>query len=76
MPRIYDDCATNPGGTPEDTTRCVKTVINWYGWHMVQCSRKRGHGPNGEYCKQHAKILEKREQAIKKLHEAEVVKQT
>lgn len=26
------------------------------GWEF-QCSRKRGHGPDGLYCKQHAKML-------------------
>lgn len=34
---------------PEDKTRCVEEVS---GQH--QCSRKRGHGPGGEYCRQHA----------------------
>ena len=46
---------------PEDTTRCIVAVTppGLWGigeWH--QCYRKRGHGPNGEYCKQHAKTAE------------------
>lgn len=43
----------NPKGTPEDLTRCVQPVYDWHISH--QCRRKRGHGPGGRYCKQHAK---------------------
>ena len=63
MPRIYDRSAINPKGIPEDTTRCIAEVTDFSGWHRYQCSRKRGHGPNGEYCKQHAKIIERRMRA-------------
>lgn len=35
----------------EDFTRCVESVYSDYGSH--QCERKRGHGPDGLYCKQH-----------------------
>jgi len=53
--RRYNKWAGNPLGTPEDPTRCIAEV--WDGWFSHQCKRKRGHGPNAEYCKQHAKKL-------------------
>ena len=43
---------------PKDQTRCVARVSDETGWHFRQCSRKRGHGPDGKYCKQHAKRFE------------------
>jgi len=55
MTRIYDSWAGNPKGTPEDPTRCIAEVRDFTGWHYLQCSRKRGYGPNGLFCKQHAK---------------------
>lgn len=58
--RIYDRIKRRKG-IPEDKTRCVAEVEDSTGWHLFQCSRKRGYGPNGEYCKQHAKILMQRE---------------
>lgn len=39
-------------GTKEDKARCVASVFG--NWHSSQCSRPRGHGEAGEYCKQHA----------------------
>jgi hypothetical protein len=59
--KIYDQSNLNPKGTPEDKTRCIETVNPAQYWHLYQCSRKRGYGPNGEYCKQHAKKLVERE---------------
>jgi len=53
--RVYDQSALNPKGTPEDETRCIEEVWTYEGWHSHQCNRKRGHGPDGLYCKQHAK---------------------
>lgn len=53
--RIYDKCPMNPRGTPEDVSRCFESVASGNGWHYIQCSRKRGHGKGGLYCKQHAK---------------------
>jgi hypothetical protein len=53
--RRYDQWAGNPKGIPEDKTRCIEEVTDFTGWHLLQCRRKRGYGPNGEYCKQHAK---------------------
>ena len=53
--RIYDEWIGNPKGISEDETRCVESVRDFTGWHYFQCSRKRGYGPDGLYCKQHAK---------------------
>jgi hypothetical protein len=53
--------AGNPTGIPEDKTKCVAEVTDFTGWHQYQCSRKRGHGSKGEYCKQHAKIERRNE---------------
>jgi hypothetical protein len=55
--RRYGVWAGNPDGNPEDVTRCIEEVWNTgsAGWIPHQCSRKRGHGPDGLYCKQHAK---------------------
>ena len=39
-----------------DATRCAAEV--WDGYETRQCARKRGHGPHGAYCKQHADALE------------------
>ena len=36
-------------------TRCIARVADDTGFHFFQCRRKRGYGPNGNYCKQHAK---------------------
>lgn len=53
----YGSNATNGfRGAPEDPARCVEEVWNGpRGMTSSQCSRKRGHGPNNEWCKQHAK---------------------
>lgn len=45
------------GMRKEDVTKCFEEVMD--GWHFHQCYRKRGHGENGLYCKQHAKKYEK-----------------
>lgn len=58
--RYYDQWAGNEKGVAEDKMRCVAEVTDFTGWHFFQCQRKRGYGPNGEYCKQHAKKIEER----------------
>jgi hypothetical protein len=41
---------------PEDVSRCAEEVATPpYYIDFHQCTRKRGHGPDGLYCKQHAK---------------------
>jgi hypothetical protein len=52
----YGVWAGCPQGQAEDLTRCIEEVWPTDGsWIPYQCSRKRGHGPDGLYCKQHAK---------------------
>lgn len=54
--RSFGKWAGDLEGRPEDTTRCIEEV-GWRDYWPVgrQCSRKRGYGPEGAYCKQHAK---------------------
>ncbi len=47
--RLYDD-------RPENTRRCIAEVHNPLSWLYAQCVRRRGHGPGGAFCKQHAKL--------------------
>ena len=42
----------------EAKDRCVAGAFDRLTWIWNQCSRKRGHGPNGEFCKQHARMME------------------
>ena len=51
--RRYGQWAGNPKGAAEDKTRCIESV--WSDYVGGQCSRKRGYGKDGLYCKQHAK---------------------
>lgn len=55
--RRYGQWAGNPKGHAENKEHCVEEVFSSDGWHHYQCSRKRGHGKDGLYCKQHAKML-------------------
>ena len=51
-----------PQGRAEDPCRCIEEISPAAGsWIPRQCSRKRGHGPDGLYCKQHAKKHQFRE---------------
>ncbi len=52
--RRYGMWAGCPNGVPEDITRCIAEIPSPPSWQHVQCSRKRGHGPGGLFCKQHA----------------------
>jgi thymidylate synthase len=36
---------------------CKETV--WHEWSSSRCTRKRGYGPNEDYCKQHARKYDK-----------------
>jgi hypothetical protein len=49
----YGQWAGNPGGHKANLERCIEEVSD--NWIYHQCSRKLGHGPEGMYCKQHAK---------------------
>ena len=61
----YGQWSGNPKGLPEDETKCVEEIIDTGGFLFKQCSRKRGHGPKGLYCKQHGKMREKYEERRK-----------
>lgn len=54
-PKIYNEKSYSKG-IPEDPERCIETVWHEIGWMLLQCSRKRGYGKDGLYCKQHAKM--------------------
>jgi hypothetical protein len=51
----YGTWAGNPKGADYNEGSCAYEVSDSDGWHYYQCSRKNGHGPEGIYCKQHAK---------------------
>lgn len=59
--RVYAFWHDKPEGEAEDVTRCIAEVQDTRGrsvnamfrWFR-QCSRPRGHGPNGLFCRQHA----------------------
>ena len=55
--RRYGKWAGQPEGVKEDTSRCVAQVRDDY-MNSYQCCRKRGHGIEGLFCKQHAKGAE------------------
>ena len=42
--------------------RCAAGVSGHGGWRTYQCSRKRGHGPEQAYCKQHDPVARKEKQ--------------
>ena len=68
MTRMYSKWAGNLKGIPEDLTRCIASVSDDTGWHFNQCKRKRGYGPNGEYCKQHAKRFPSSDNTVDKVN--------
>jgi hypothetical protein len=46
-------------GKPYTDGQCAYSVPvrpHWLNYH--QCTRRPGHGPDGLYCKQHAKMVE------------------
>ena len=49
----YGAWAGCPGGRAYCVTNCAEEIHRDYLFH--QCSRKNGHGPEGIFCKQHAK---------------------
>lgn len=53
--RYYGKWAGNPKGCKEDTDKCIAEVWESNIWFAHQCERKRGHGIDGLFCKQHAK---------------------
>lgn len=56
--RRYGKWGGNPKGHKEDQGCCVAEVGMGDRWPIGrQCARKRGHGPDALYCKQHAAAL-------------------
>ena len=56
--RAYGIWSGNPKGHKPDFTKCAANVIPRGGWSVAsdhQCTRPCGHGPDGAFCKQHAK---------------------
>ncbi len=53
--RRYGVTALNEEGIPEVEAFCVVAIQS--GWSSGQCGHKRGFGPGGLYCGQHAKML-------------------
>jgi hypothetical protein len=51
----YGVWAGNPTGRPYDAERCAFEVFPSIGV-QYQCCRLRGHGRDGLFCKQHAKL--------------------
>lgn len=56
---MYGQCSD----VPEDKKCCIEEIWSKDRWpRPYQCSKKRGCGPNGEYCKIHdPAMVEKRE---------------
>jgi hypothetical protein len=58
----YGRWVENPEGFIENPINCLYEVYtNNLGDHGHQCSRKRGYGPDGLYCKMHAKKMQERD---------------
>lgn len=55
----YGKWAGFPSGHAYDPERCAAEVWeSGRGINHYQCQRKNGHGPEGLFCKQHAKMIE------------------
>lgn len=57
--RRFGQWAGNLRGSAEDVTKCIEEVYP-AGRSIIpaQCQRKRGHGPNGLFCKQHGIMVQ------------------
>lgn len=51
---VHTDGVRRYWGTAEDKARCI---VGTTDWGAPQCSRKRGQGPDGLYCSQHARLV-------------------
>lgn len=56
--RRYGCWAGRPNGRGEDVMCCIEQIHRKHTTILGQCSKKRGFGPNGEFCKQHARFYE------------------
>ena len=58
--RRYGVWAGRPAGTPRDPARCAQEIRSRHvGDVGRQCTRRRGLGPGGEFCAQHARAAER-----------------
>lgn len=64
---IFGEWSGNPKGYPEDPSRCIEGVYGDRSMIESQCKKKRGHGPDGCYCKQHANKLVRMEKIRKEV---------
>lgn len=74
----YGDYGGNPKGHAPDFTRCCEDVARPLGvtYMYGQCTRKRGYGPEGAYCKQHDPIeVAKRNKAASDKWESQALKE-
>lgn len=55
--RRYGRWAGQPKGMAEHEGHCIASVYSGGRFISSQCGRKRGHGPNDEFCKQHARMI-------------------
>ena len=53
--RVYGEWAGNERGVLERADCCIEGIYPYHAMIESQCSRKRGFGPGGLYCKQHGK---------------------
>ena len=53
----YGDWAGNPQGHRYREGYCAYEIYPTDRWMPYQCNRKNGHGINGLYCRQHAKMV-------------------
>lgn len=52
--KSYGEWAGNPKGRKPDPDCCAEKVYHDHSRMFMQCSRKRGHGPEKAFCKQHS----------------------
>ena len=56
--RYYNVWAGNPKGWEEDPARCIVATYSRGRWTIFpQCPFKRGQGPDGLYCGNHARMI-------------------
>lgn len=62
--KSYGAWAGFPKGNAPDYSLCCSEVWGRERWpRCYQCHKKRGHGPDGAYCKQHDPAVEKARKA-------------
>lgn len=53
----YGVWSGEPKGKSYNPEKCAYKVLRVGGFISSQCLRKSGHGPDGAFCRQHAKIV-------------------